>query len=447
MSSYFDMSEEEYRSSVSQFTTKNVPQPAGSEQYLTDVISSLPHPEFNLITDQIKHMYISFYYMGPLCPILRTRDGEVVVVYTESDDKLQRELRTVGKLGRLLRRIAKPNVSDRTIELMVDAIRAKFTSTTNPSSVKFAITADDIRRVYIGGPSSCMDSQAWNNRDQYHPCMSYAYPSDRTEIVPDSGNSIAVAYVGSIDNAEARAVVNTERKQYYTVYGGMKATLTALLNALGYTENCYFLNNQKLALVHSKSRGSTYLPYLDGCRSNVDINSDHILVSGNGEYSISSSGYVDGPAREQCYECEEWFDEDDTTNLERYERTVCHDCLHENYTYAIVRVHYVGGRQRHVRDYVENDDVITVGYESYLEENASECGLRYCDKCEEWFDEDDVSCIGNDEDSYDDVIDETEWDSGWDLCPMCYAQAIEDLNEARRKLEESKEEQGELCLV
>ncbi len=445
-SSYFDMSLDEYSASWEKLVNTKRPEINDGEKQLITVVMDLDTDDFLTFTSTIKPMYKMFENTGPLFPVLRLRDDGVNVVYTESDDKRERDIRTIGKLGKFLRRIAFDGVTDEKIDKLVSAIRSKFISTTDTGVVKFAITAEDIKRVYMGGPTSCMDSKVWSTLDNYHPCMSYAYPLDRTEIVPDSGNSIAVAYLGDIDHASARAVADMGRKQYKTVYGGRRDTLISVLRELGYDEDCCFLKGQKLAF-HRSHSGGIYLPYLDGCTDDVDIVDDqYLLVIDGGEHQANSAGVIGGPDRTYCSICGEWVDEDDTTYIERYDRVVCNGCLEEHYTYAVVEVRWSAGNALQVREYVNSDDVIFVDGEAYYEDSAHECGISRCDSCEDWHSNDDMLCLDND-DGFSSVIDDTGWSTEDFLCSSCYALAIEELKEARRKLEESVEVQVELCLL
>lgn len=167
-------------------------------------------------------------------------------------------------------------------------------------NLNLAKTEEEIIDVYKNGPKSCMFG--------IQGVMAYAH----------SDGDIAIAYTGPITRPSARAVVNTKRMEYLTVYGD--ARLDSILRSSGYTYKENFLNGLKLKKVMKQRHWNCeeyYLPYMDG--DNKAIPHDDCFVvsemrdnsfngnSGTGTIRIMFSGEYHDLTNElirivECYE-------------------------------------------------------------------------------------------------------------------------------------------------
>ncbi len=288
------------------------------------------------------------------------------------------------RLGRFIKASA-PDESDYKIQLVIDIVIGRLAFSDN--LLRFAVTAEDIRRVYVGGPHSCMN-QSVDYRG-VHPCMAYAYPYDRTEIVPSSGNTLAVAYLGDIDRAKYRAVVCTNLLSFHRCYGPGKAMEVALQQAgYSYCQSAVFMLGQKLSTVRRRDDVLLF-PYIDGSyQSGIDCG-DHIEVSDSGDYDPRS----DGIARDDsvaCDDCGSRCSEGDISYIEHVDRTVCPDCLN-SYIWARITSYH--------EDYVPDDDVVYVNGTYFYTENPE---VRQCSECDEWYLVNHGHGCGDDEEDYGD---------------------------------------------
>lgn len=246
-----------------------VPEPTLPENYLRladmvaeyDLDLSSPTPPANL---------------APFYPHLKLKEnGDIAVVYTETVRRGIEDRRTVTTLGKFFERFSNsPRCSS---ELVMAYAYGLFSNLSD--IVKFAITADEIKRVYVGGPESCMDRKVLMG--SLHPCMAYAYPLHRTEIDPTTRNTLAVAYIGNIDSAELRVVVDWEGKFYSKVYGGNTTKMSLILDAIGWQRSSKLTAGQFLSKIEF-GENEYLLPYLDD-RLPVVMDGDHFCVHSDRE--------------------------------------------------------------------------------------------------------------------------------------------------------------------
>jgi hypothetical protein len=117
-------------------------------------------------------------------------------------------------------------------------------------TLHFAITAEEIARVYRVGPRSCMSGDA---------------EGEQLSVQAYAVDPIAVAYIirgDDQDNVIARTVVNRDTKKYVRIYGD-RHRMRAKMEELGYAQDDYALCGTKLRVLRC-SRGYVRTPYLDG---------------------------------------------------------------------------------------------------------------------------------------------------------------------------------------
>lgn len=226
------------------------------------------------------------------------------IAYTEDDRKGYDDRQTAITPGRYLQRFH-PGIHQQCIDRFVSAIELQ----SKMPDLQITTDPDEIVRIYRNGPVSCMGpGYTW---EYGHPCQVYG-------SVGDWQSDLAVAYLGTLDDAKARAVVWPERKRYTRIYGNT-SKLEMILTANGYTQHAS-LTGAKIRIIPAGHRSGIYLiPYIDG--------SDYVGVDDRRRY-----GYLDKsvgsdneqlPASEQqgyarlsgmsatCDRCGEHYNSDD----------------------------------------------------------------------------------------------------------------------------------------
>ena len=143
-----------------------------------------------------------------------------------------------------------PFAADHEIQFMAQ----RHISEVDPT-LQIARTEDEVERIYRNGPTACMSHPPENYglEDGLHPSHVYAH------------NGFGVAFMGSVDNASARAVVwvnpdDENDKRYVRVYPGGSA-LERKLMANGYKHSTF--DGAKLKAIRDHDN-NVIVPYMDG---------------------------------------------------------------------------------------------------------------------------------------------------------------------------------------
>lgn len=173
---------------------------------------------------------------------------------------------------------------------MVDIFMAAY----GPSDVKFAVTEEDIIKVYENGPQTCMRSKDWPT--DKHPAHIYA------------AGDLQVAYLGSLEKATARTLVWPEKKIFSRVYGDI-ARITRGLEKLGYKWGAPIGAKVKKVQIQevkfNPKRGNVthcfIAPYIDkknqaggGHLSLIDNGGEHLFICEEGIPGSHHCGLADG---------------------------------------------------------------------------------------------------------------------------------------------------------
>lgn len=246
-------------------------------------------------------------------------------------------------------------------------------------------TSDHWVRVYRNphGFSSCM---AHFDDTPYHPARFYAR----------LGNHLGLAYLTHNDdpfgNVTARCIVNTQTETYVRVYGDArlaKALENPAMRADAGDDPIAYRLDPHRALYNVQCnaifmRGRLVAPYLDGVQM-IRLEDDHCIITDEQttHECTATSGYVSERGR-QCDCCGGYYDEDDMRYSEYHGRTICEYCRDDDYSYAYVN--------RYTQDWVNNDEVIHLNGEVYLDEPEvlEAHGFVWSEDEEEWLDGDDA---------------------------------------------------------
>lgn len=278
------------------------------------------------------------------CHVSRDKPG--MVAYTPDMEKGVQDRQTRTTPGRYLEQFA-PHISYAQRDAYIGRVKA------DTASYKIATSADDIVRVYINGPSSCMAGDNFSD-GPYHPVRVYG------------DSDLAVAYLEDGDRVIARTVIYPAKKRYVRLYGD-EYTLRVLLEQDGYRHGS--LAGAKVRRINYRNSYDTIVfPYVDG-DPGADVYDDTWIILGSGGIECNETcGYVSvEPQTQTCAHCERDmpYNED-----EQY----CQSCEHE-------------------RSYCENcnedywDGGIEVGDNYYCESCADSMAVTCC-KCDEtWHNE------------------------------------------------------------
>ena len=229
--------------------------------------------------------------------------------YFQSPEKRARNIRTPIKPGKYLKKF----FGDVLTEEEIQQYAIEWSSWATPPILKVTQDADEIEEVYVNGPRSCMSGQGFETG--IHPSRVYAGPD------------LAVAYIGDLDGADARAVVWPEKKIYSRVYGDYHRMNHALAVA-GYREGS--IAEFRGARLRRILDGRYFVvPYVDFTDSATD-DGEFLVADGRGNVYLRNTNGISGEL-EQCYYCEEVIGPDDDTYETARGRTICEHCRDTEY--------------------------------------------------------------------------------------------------------------------
>jgi len=180
-----------------------------------------------------------------------------------------------------------------------ETVREWATKLDKGAEIKFAVSADDIEKVYLNGPSSCMSHPA----DDYDSCC---HP---VRVYGDSDLQLAfLSYQDVSDDgfrASARALVWPSRKVYGRIYGDTHR-MTAALKAAGYTDGS--LKGAAIQRIYDEDREQLVCPYIDGTLSVTD-HGTHLTIGGN-IAADSTCGLIEVDQGTWCDGLEDYVNDD-----------------------------------------------------------------------------------------------------------------------------------------
>lgn len=228
-----------------------------------------------------------------------------MVAYTPNEDKGRRDIQVVTRPGRYLTKFYPhlPAEEVRKYATMVDGIH----------KLKFAKTADEIVKVYLRGPRSCMS----HDPDDY---ASYIHP---VSVYGDS--DLQVAYLEDYDKRVTdRVLVWPEKKIYGRVYGGGDGRLERMLREEGYIQGS--LEGARIRLIEDENHDAVVMPYIDGCQSFDVIDNEWCRIGGPYPADRTDGlGYL--KPRAVCVSCEECLED---YEVHRWDGEIyCASCLEE----------------------------------------------------------------------------------------------------------------------
>lgn len=210
------------------------------------------------------------------------------IAYTEDSTKGAADRQTIISPGRYL----KKHFSDVLDANEIERWTAEVSVAANTCSLKITQDADEIETVYVNGPESCMSPDADDFSGPCHPVRVYAGPD------------LALAYLGDINDATARAVVWPEMKRHGRLYGDC-SRLRLMLQQAGYAQGS--LESARIQRIPCRS--GFVMPYVDHIAWADDEGDFLRLGSGDLDTEVTT-GITDEDSGHRCEHCGDRYNPD-----------------------------------------------------------------------------------------------------------------------------------------
>ena len=265
----------------------------------------------------------------------RSKVKDTCIAYTESAEKGAQDRQTRIKAGAYLTKYFSHILTDSEINFYARLHAA--VSGDLKSEIKIAVTADEIERVYVDGPDSCMAYPAHDYQSPVHPVRVYG------------DSDLQLAYVERPSDYHekpiaARALIWPERKIYGRIYptperyhDNMRtiaraeyAAMAEALESMGYKAGRF--DGARIRVIRSSRYDSFVMPYLDGT-SSLELDCGHFVIDRNGSYSAcNTNGLLHERSTISCERCDDDVDEGDTYSIMINSSGVteqwCESCYH-----------------------------------------------------------------------------------------------------------------------
>lgn len=245
-----------------------------------------------------------------------------MISYTENEDKGRSDIQTMIKPGVFLKKFY-GNIVD---PAYWSARHAIAHGDDESVCLKFAETPDEIERVYLNGPDSCMSKDLSEYESQIHPVCVYGGESDLT-----------LAYLENDGKITGRALVWPIRKVYVRIYGDA-LRLEHYLAKERYQKDIEGFFGAKLNRI-PQEHNCFLMPYLDGEYQSVQDKGDCFIICKDydGIDCTGTEGLItlDGSSipASTCYRCDEHIDPDAERTAVHTDdgiQTFCCPCAEEN---------------------------------------------------------------------------------------------------------------------
>lgn len=241
------------------------------------------------------------------------------IAFTESPEKGMRDVQTVIKAGRYLKRFFGDVLTAKQIAFYAEWQRAGSrppSDLTKTLKLEFATTPDEIVAAYADGPGSCMKGyeavQVYGAGDLAVACLVRPRPhAGEPRVLARALVWPAKKVVGRIYPNEGDATGFSSHAEAEDVRNGLLNRLLADGYRSTYSEGWDLFDGAKLLAIHLGSRDYV-MPYIDG--TSISFHGDHFTMQEDGELCAESTcgtlDFDDGNA--ECHSCGEYFDRDDS---------------------------------------------------------------------------------------------------------------------------------------
>lgn len=260
---------------------------AGEYDYAA-MLRRLPDPVDYLARETARPDYQAFEVQGEEYHCAMLMPNANISYYNTLHDAYDNR-RSTMKVGRYLRKYTQKTDTE------IGEICARYGVEFGDAVVRFAKTRDEIREVYLNGPSSCMADDADCYGTGIHPSEVYA-----------SGD-FEVAYIMRDERITARSVVIPSKKKWICTYGDT-TRLRAALEELGYSRCNTGKEAYGLRLLRLEGNGRIALPFFDFAGGvEFDEDKDYLKITGDGQ-SGGEAGYLEGDLSYPCSD-DDWDDD------------------------------------------------------------------------------------------------------------------------------------------
>jgi hypothetical protein len=281
-----------------------------------------------------------------------------LIAFTDTAEKGEADIQTPMKPGRYLAKFY-PQLADHEVRDIQEQMP-------RTATVYFAVTADDIERVYTTGPSSCMSHEPGHFDSPCHPVRVYG------------DSDLQLAYLKSKSGVpSARALVWPEKKLIGRTYGH-GALLRQQLGRDGYRRGS--LAGARIRRIDTgDDEPGVVMPYIDDDQS-FDVVDANWLAIGGTYAAGSTTGVASLTVYTDCARCENRVAESDTYEVTG--ETWCESCR-DNCAFAS---DYSGAdfpadeQARVLRRTAEGSTTLETWSTSERDELAT-----YCDGSGEWY--------------------------------------------------------------
>jgi hypothetical protein len=252
-----------------------------------------------------------------------------MLMYFQSVEKRMRGIRTPIKPARYLKKY----FGDILSETEIHDLGVEFANAAKPPVLSVTQDADEIEAVYRGKYNgSCMHFAHGGWSGSCHPARVYAGPD------------LGVAYIGDMDNADARVLVWPDKKKYYPKFYGDDRRMRFALEAAGYTggDDSDFEGSRLQRIPDGEGR--FVAPHLDFC-THVDDDGTWLITGGDDIECRNTNGLSDRGGYTCAYSGETYTDEDDMVFVDGY-GSIGPDALEESFFRCSVSEEYYHNNRR-----------------------------------------------------------------------------------------------------
>lgn len=229
----------------------------------------------------------------------------------------------IMRVGSFLERYAiwRADIDSQQKQFIIENRVIQHTTYYAPVAIQYASTADDIERVYVAGPRSCMSQPAEHYRSYIHPVRVYG------------DSDLSLAYLTDLDDPEritARALIWRDKNRHGRIYGD-EHRMQRALEIAGFSQGD-FLGARIRNILDDRKKDIYVMPYLDHDQQVAKIDSDWLMIDSNGSiHATQTNGLaVEGQECESCGDMEDSGSLREVYTREDRVRHWCSHCADEN---------------------------------------------------------------------------------------------------------------------
>ena len=265
-----------------------------------------------------KHLINPTFHLPPNLFVHVSHLEPSKVSLTPSADHGIADRQIIMRVGSFLERYAiwRPDIeSNLKCEIIQNRV-LQHTSRYAPVAIQYASSADEIERVYVAGPRSCMSQPADHYRSFIHPVRVYG------------DSDLSLAYLTDLDDPEritARALVWKDKNRHGRIYGD-EHRMQRALEIAGFSQGDF--RGARIRNIQDERKTSQYvMAYLDYDQQLSIVDSDWLMIDSNGSiHATQTNGLaVEGV---ECESCGDMEDAGSLREVYTRENRVQHWCSH-----------------------------------------------------------------------------------------------------------------------